>query len=378
MAGDIGILESIALPTARNLAEAAAAPIPVLHEYGPEIKITIGRSATEGRAARSPMNIAALSENERLGLKALELRESAQYATDKQMRSYKDVAWANGPKPLHLNEQAIVGRSQHGPGAGGGRHTGTRSAGSSGARSISPAPLAKRLKGRVAVGVIMVSGPGPLVLTSAQQVKIAAEVQNGLSWLGAQSPAKDVTWVHDSHHVTVTAPPPAAPPAGADRWEHYERPWRDAALAKLGFPQGPSGVDAYVSALKANKTADSAYCAFFVHYPLNHFAYCTGPYLVMQYDNDGWGPDNLDRVFAHESGHVFGAPDEYRAAGCNCAGSHGFFRQPNLNCESCAPGGGIECIMKSNSWAMCSVTPYHLGYNGLPANPPTGLTAHVA
>ena len=33
----------------------------------------------------------------------------------------------------------------------------------------------------------MVSGPGKLALRMRQQVKIAAEVQNGLSWLGAQS-----------------------------------------------------------------------------------------------------------------------------------------------------------------------------------------------
>jgi hypothetical protein len=98
----------------------------------------------------------------------------------------------------------------------------------------------------------------------------------------------------------------------------------------------------------------------------------------MHYDNDGWGPDNIDRVFAHESGHVFGAPDEYAASACNCGGSHGFFGQPNINCERCAPGGGVECLMKQNSWAMCSVTPYHLGYNGLPSGAPPMLAPHVA
>ena len=36
----------------------------------------------------------------------------------------------------------------------------------------------------------------------------------------------------------------------------------------------------------------------------------------MQYSNDGWGPDNLDKVFAHEIGHAFNARDEY--TNCNC------------------------------------------------------------
>jgi hypothetical protein len=225
----------------------------------------------------------------------------------------------------------------------------------------------------------MVSGPGELALTKAQQVKIAAEVQNGLSWLGAQSPAKDITWLHDNRHVTISTPPSRKiPRRGREHWEHYERPWRDAVLQDMGFSKGKAGVDAYIASLKAKKSADAAYCAFFVHYPLNHFAYCTGPYLVMQYENDDWGPRNLDRVFAHESGHVFGAPDEYGESGCNCRGRHGFFGKPNINCESCAPDDGVRCIMNANTWKMCNITPYHLGYNGLPNEAPTRPGAHRA
>ena len=113
---------------------------------------------------------------------------------------------------------------------------------------------------------------------------------------------------------------------------------------------------------RQGKAANAAYCAFFTHYPLNHFALLhrtlSGHAATT---NDGWGPENLDSVFAHESGHVFGAPDEYQRERLQLRGSHGFFRKPNINCEGCAPGGGVNCIMKRNSWAMCSVTPYHLG-----------------
>jgi hypothetical protein len=41
------------------------------------------------------------------------------------------------------------------------------------------------------------------------------------------------------------------------------------------------------------------------------YAYLNGPYLVVTYDNDGWGIDRMDRVVAHETGHIFGATDEY-------------------------------------------------------------------
>ena len=370
MAGDIGITESIVVSSAMG---AAGAGGPILHEYGPNIRIRIG-GAPPGPAG-APMNESVFSENERLGLSALRLRESSSYLSQKEKRPYRSEAWARGPSPLHRREQAIISPSGGPPGGGGAGGTGGGAGGTPGGPSA--APLAKRLSGRVAVGIIMVSGSGPLVLTNAQQIKIAAEVQNGLSWLGAQSPAKDVTWVHDNHHATV-AVAPSTGPTGDTQWEHFEGPWRDAALSQLGFAAGASGVNAYISALKTSKSANAAYCAFFTHYPLNHFAYCTGPYLVMHYENDGWGPDNLDSVFAHESGHVFGAPDEYAESGCNCGGSHGFFSKPNINCENCAPDGGVDCIMKRNSWSMCSVTPYHLGYNGLPAVAPSAPAPHVA
>ena len=86
--------------------------------------------------------------------------------------------------------------------------------------------------------------------------------------------------------------------------------------------------------------------------------------MVMGLRNRGFGNGNMDRVFAHETGHIFGAPDEYGR--CNCGGAHGPFRQPNRNCENCAPRGGVTCLMRSNAARMCSSTRYHLGYNGLP------------
>jgi hypothetical protein len=80
----------------------------------------------------------------------------------------------------------------------------------------------------------------------------------------------------------------------------------------------------------------------------------------MQYANDGWGPDNIDRVFAHETGHVFGAPDEYKDSKCECGGNHGRFGDPNDNCETCGPGE--ICLMKKNDFTMCRHTYRHLGW----------------
>lgn len=46
--------------------------------------------------------------------------------------------------------------------------------------------------------------------------------------------------------------------------------------------------------------------------------------------------DIFDRIFAHETGHMFGAPDEYASSKCTCDTESGlFFRARNGNCKLC-------------------------------------------
>ena len=180
------------------------------------------------------------------------------------------------------------------------------------------APTSSRLTGRVAVGIVIVEGPtADLKFTAAERTKVVAEVQNGLTWLGSQSSPGGISWSYDIRIVTLTTKPNAADASLAQK----EARWRDPAMQQLGFATGMAGVQAYVNGLRTRLNTDWAYCAFFVKYPVGHFAYASlgGPRLVMHYANDGWGPDNIDRVFAHESGHIFGAPDEYSSSGCSCS-----------------------------------------------------------
>lgn len=344
MAGDVGVAERV---ISGLRAEGAPSSEPVLHEYGPRFRIGMGTTPSAEGLDGPAVETTAFDVSEMLGWDAYELRRSQDYAAAKQVRPRAGQNWGGG-EPLHRETDA-TGHIPVPP------------------RTSAEAPLpptSSRLSGRVAVGLIMVSGSAPgLTLTPAEQVKIVAEIQNGLTWLGAQSPARDVTWVHETQSVTVNVP--GVTDGGS--YEAFEAPWRDAALEKLGLGRGRPGLQAYVQGLRTRLRTDWAYCVLFTRYPLFHFAYADpgGPHLVMHYENDGWGPDNIDRVFAHETGHIFGAPDEYQASGCKCTGSFGFFHKPNINCEGCAPGGGTDCIMRANTWAMCAQTPLHLGFNGL-------------
>ena len=54
---------------------------------------------------------------------------------------------------------------------------------------------------------------------------------------------------------------------------------------------------------------------------------------------DTW--TSIDSVFAHETGHIFGAPDEYAASNCMCTNTLGkFFKVVNGNCDTCAASPG--------------------------------------
>jgi hypothetical protein len=372
MAGDIGMRERALIlgagDTGAPRSRAAGAALPpeatgrVRHVYGQRVMIVeapddaaadsgaqraldAAGAETVDASAVPAATLRLLSPAERLGLEAFALRESPAYADAKANRPRDGQAWdAEGEESAPACAEITAALQDSGSARG----------------AEAGAPTSAQLTGRVAVGIIIIDGPtAALKFTAAERTQVVAEVQNGLGWLASQSPT-GVTFVYDIKPVTISAQPGAASLTLAQK----EALFRDPAMAQLGRPPGLANVTAYVEALRTQYATDWAYCVFFVKYPVGHFAYASigGPRIVMHYDNDGWGPDNIDRVFAHETGHIFGAPDEYASSGCDCGGSWGVYGRPNGNCANCAAGGGVDCLMKANTWAMCALTPYHLGF----------------
>jgi hypothetical protein len=332
--------------------------VQVLHEYG-RLAILDGTpaAARRGRAeepgARAPAG--ARAEIEETGARALAARLSRGFRSRKRARRFDGYAWdladadleGAGPVPMSCEAPMLAEPPVDG-----------------GIEEAPEPPFAARMTGRIAVGRIYVSGPtAALRITPQQRDRIEADVQEGLSLLASRAPLRDVTFVHHFREVTVDV---AGVTAGTDH-ESFERPWRDATLASLGIATGAAGVRTYTRELRRQLGTNWAYTAFITRYPLKHYAYAMPApglkWVVMTTDTGGWG-HSFDRIFAHESAHVFGAPDEYGS--CSCAGSHGHFGRPNSNCEACAPGGGVGCLMGRNVQGMCTETLYHLGYNGLP------------
>lgn len=165
----------------------------------------------------------------------------------------------------------------------------------------------------------------------------------------------DVTENVDSGYPTYVG--------GLDAGE-TEALWRDPAQVALGVAAGKDGYKQYVEQLVQELETDWGIVVFVTKYPTYWGAYANTPKIVMRWKV---GEDNFDRVFAHETGHMFGAPDEYTSSECDCGESFGrFFDVKNGNCALCAStlsmGDGYPKSISGN-------------WNGLPASFTSGIDA---
>ena len=92
---------------------------------------------------------------------------------------------------------------------------------------------------------------------------------------------------------------------------------------------------AHAADIRRAANADGSFVVLFTKYPAPHGAYASGSWKRMVIRKDDLSSD-MDRVIAHETGHIFGAPDEYGSSGCSCTSEHGrFFQEVNGNCVNC-------------------------------------------
>ncbi len=211
------------------------------------------------------------------------------------------------------------------------------------------------LIGKVAVNIILVEGKAPpYTFSSLERDTVVAEIHDGLGWLGSVEPRAAVSWVYEVRQVSLDLDPALTP-------DFSEDTWRDAAMAKLGYPASWDGLEQFVRDRRAALGTDWSLAVFVTRFPLWHFAYAYKPRVVMNYDLNGWGIDDMDRVVAHETGHIFGAADEYAESKCDCQELCGYLQIANGNCELGA-AGQVQCIMSHNTWAICDYTRGHLGW----------------
>ncbi len=217
-------------------------------------------------------------------------------------------------------------------------------------------PSSLYMTGSIAVGIVIVSGnTDALRITEDEQTKLIQEIQMGLDFLANAEPRANITFKYDVNIIDIDAIP-----GSVSTFESAEAPWRNAALGQMSYDESRQGSIDYVNDLKDSKKTNWAYVAYFTKYPLHHFAYAEYEKTTMSFFNDGWGVDNIHKIFAHETCHVFGAADEY--GDCSCNSRHGYLAIPNSNCTSCS-GPQEVCLMSSNSLKLCEWTRGQLGWD---------------
>jgi hypothetical protein len=350
MAGDLSMFEGVVIDGSHGPGFTAESkergPGRVVHQYG-RVNIVEVPAGAEQEAAETGIRAAGdLSEEdlrdltpaERLGIEALRLRESKAFRTAKQEAARDGRAWDLGGCTTMPVSPLVVERT-----------------------ALGDQGTSDYLEDTVGVGVVLVSGPGDLAITPDEHVKIVAELQEALSWYYSVKPAH-VGLVFRHEVTTVTL----------DIWragdevkkEDLEAHWLKPTLEALK----ESSALSYANTVRQQQVARWGYGAFITKYPLSNFgyAYLGGPCVVMDAGGGPMGRDRLDTIFAHETGHIFGCPDEYgkyeETAG-DWGQVFGRFSIPNGNSETLAQtGGSTDCLMKHNSPRLCDYSTRHLGW----------------
>ena len=310
----------------------------VLHRYG-RFEIVYGPQPAGKAASRLAAN-ARLTQTERAGIAAFKL---ATGKAQKGRRRIKAPSIAEHTAKADLRDTIYRGKEVK---------SARKLIIAKAAPSVQPN---NRLIGKVAVGTIFVAGTHPgLPISNGEIASATGQIQSGLTWLQGLSDTANVEWLHDVQAETINV----SPDYSGDDYEPMERPWRDPALLQLTGATGATGI--------AKLGAPRVIVLMVTKYPAFHYASALprNKFVAMSWAGSGGMPGNFAEIVAHESAHLFGAPDEYSP--CGCGGSHGFFSKPNRNCESCAPGGGESCIMRDLVRSACPSTLLHLGFPDAP------------
>jgi hypothetical protein len=230
------------------------------------------------------------------------------------------------------------------------------------------------LYGSVQVDVFLPeSNGGTENWTTTMRDNVVAEVTAGVTWWASAAtqggrPSANLSF-NLTFHTPFNEPSIVATnyePIANNHPTSSSLLWIGDILSHLGYSASISGARAYVNAQRVAAGRDWAF-AIFVANSLNDsdglfadgyfaYAYLNGPYMVLTYDNDGWGISRMEMVTAHEMGHIFGALDEYAESGCTTTETSGYLNVANTNCENGTPTE--HSIMRGSSSQLIAYPNY--------------------
>jgi hypothetical protein len=215
------------------------------------------------------------------------------------------------------------------------------------------------MAGDVAVSIVFVESSGGAgacspadpqteTWTQPRRDQVVAEVQEATQFWATRTGRPRLNFIIDDRGLQPTSCEPINRTArGGSTGEAL---WVADTLSAMGFPATPSNYGtvarSFAHSRRVALDADWAFTIFVVD-SLNDangtfadgsfaYAYMNGPLMVTTYDNATWGISRMSIVIAHETGHIFGALDEYASSGCSTGDRWGYLAAANTSCN----GGG--------------------------------------
>ncbi len=220
------------------------------------------------------------------------------------------------------------------------------------------------MAGTVAVGLILLESDGSIDpstedWTTAEKQLVFNEIVNATNWWAQAEPRANLTFVYEDHYTNPL--PTGVEPINRPTFSltgYDERTWIGDAMDTLGFAGSHyfSSVRDYNNYLRTAYQTDWAFTIFVVDSSADSdnrfadgyfaYAYLGGPYMVLTYGNNGYGPNNMDAVAAHEIGHIFNALDQYAAAGMGCTLKSGYLDVQNQNSQYGSCSSNADSLMR--------------------------------
>lgn len=215
--------------------------------------------------------------------------------------------------------------------------------------------------GRVAVSIIFPESDGSIDSSTENwtDIEIALmlqKIEGALDWWTARELRAHLDFVYEWEIVPVSYEPINRP-----SWD--EGLWIHEVMLQKGMPADLTYFDQarqFNHALLANYGSDHAFTIFVIdssndrdnRFSNDYFAYAYmgGPFTVMTYGNNGYGPHNMDAVAAHEIGHIFGAIDQYYSAQQPCTRKAGYLDVENQNSQYGNCAIDEPSIMRGQVW----------------------------
>lgn len=235
------------------------------------------------------------------------------------------------------------------------------------------------MAGSVAVGIVLLESNGSVDpstenWTSAEKQLVFNEIMAGLNWWASLEPRANLSFVYDDHfsEPLSTRVEPIARPS------YHQQYWIKDAMNGLGYNSSSyfSSVRDYDNALRNTYQTDWAFTIFVVDSSADNdnrfsdgyfaYAYLGGPFMVMTYENDGYGPTNMDAITAHEMGHIFFALDQYAGAYQGCTAHSGYLNIENQNSQYGNCSTNINSIMRGQIYPYTAkaIDPFAAGQIG--------------